>query len=394
MNVYLNKNNKTQCCGCGVCAFACPTKAITMAFDSEGFAFPVVDNQLCINCGKCSRVCPMEVSKKHSEDAAAYAAHTRDTGTIMASSSGGMFTELAKQVLADGGCVCGCTIDDAHQVKHIVIDRTEDIPLLQGSKYVQSDLLGGLASLSDALKQGKQVLFVGTPCQVSAVKNQFDCENLLTIDLLCHGVPSQKLFDHYIQYLERKHHGKLIEIVFRDKEKFGWSITQRYKIQKGSRVKTYYLERHTSEYFSGFLRNMTQRESCYACPYTTLNRVGDITLADFWGVDKVRPELLNLQGTSLILANSHKGEVLLQAIRESVVISPVNLADATYQNGNFLAPPKRDPLRDSIYETIYNDGFKNAGKKYLLPKNSYKYKIAQALNINMMRRSLTRRKKH
>lgn len=336
----------------------------------------------------------MDTAEKYTQQATAYAAHTKDTGTIMASSSGGIFTELAKKVLADGGMICGCTIDEAHQVKHIVIDRAEDIPLLQGSKYVQSNLLGGLPSLSDALKQGKQVLFVGTPCQVSAVKNRFHCDNLITIDLLCHGVPSQKLFDFYIQHLERKHKGKLVEIAFRDKEKFGWSITQRYKIEKNGRVKTYYLERHTSEYFSGFLRNMTQRESCYHCPYTTLNRVGDITLADFWGVDKVRPELLNLDGTSLILTNSHKGEALLQTIADTIAIAQVSFEDAVYQNVNLISPPEKHTLRDSIYGIIFSQGFPQTGKKYLLPKNSYKYKIAQLLNMNIMRKSLTRRKKH
>ena len=391
MNKYLVEKEKLLCCGCSMCEFACPTNAIKMEFDSEGFAFPIVNNQLCVNCNKCSVVCPMEKLKKHNNNATAHAAHSKDSDTLKASSSGGIFTELAKVILSDGGFVCGCTIDDEHQVKHIVIDCIDDIPLLQGSKYVQSDLGNCLEQLSLLLKQGKKVLFVGTPCQVSAVKNDFDCPNLITIDLLCHGVPSQKLFDFYISYLEQKHHGKLTEIAFRDKEKFGWSITQRYKIKKNNKVKTYYLERHTSEYFSGFLRNMTQRESCFSCPYTTLNRVGDITLADFWGVDKVRPELLNLEGTSLIILNSEKGKDLIDNISDSIIISEVNFEDATYQNINLISPPERNILRDNIYHTIFNCGFKEAGKKYILPKNSYKYKIAQFLNINVTKKSLTRR---
>lgn len=393
MNTYLTKNEKSQCCGCAMCAFACPTKAITMTYDNEGFAFPVVDNDLCIHCNKCQTVCPMDVMDKHTEKTAAFGAYSKTDSTVKASTSGGIFTELAKKVIAGGGVVFGCTLDAQHQAKHIVIDSLEDLPLLQGSKYVQSDLGNCLEQLEVLLKQGRQVLFVGTPCQVSAVKNRFNYDNLTTIDLLCHGVPSQKLFDAYIKYLEEKHGGEITQIVFRDKEKFGWSITQRYKIRKKNREKTYYAERHTSEYFSGFLRNMTQRESCFCCPYTTLERVGDITLADFWGVDKVRPDLLNLNGTSLILANSPRGMEKIEAIKDCVVISEVNLEDATYQNINLLAPPKREAVRDTIYEKVFKDGFKQAGKKYLLPKNSYKYKIAQLLNINVMKRNLTKGKK-
>ena len=392
MNTFLVENQKSQCCGCSMCAFVCPTNAIKMDFDFEGFAFPVVDHERCINCNKCSSVCPMDVAKKSTQEPIAYAAYSKNHNTVKTSSSGGVFAELAKKVIMDGGYVCGCTMDSKYQAKHIVIDRMEDIPLLQGSKYVQSDLSHCLDQLSPLLKQGKNVLFVGTPCQVSAVKNQFHCNNLMTVDLLCHGVPSQKLLDFYVDYLEHKHRGELIEIVFRDKEKFGWSITQRYKIKKKKHIKTYYLERHTSEYFSGFLRNMTQRESCFGCPYTSLDRVGDITLADFWGIDKVRPDLLNLEGTSLVFANSAKGISLLNEIQDSVFMSEVNTADAIYQNINFVSPPERSKLRDTIYGLIFSHGFKKAGKKYLLPKNSYKYKIAQFLNVNVTKKSLTRRK--
>ena len=393
MNTYLTQQEKSKCCGCAMCQTACPTNAISMVYDEEGFAYPTVNAELCIHCNQCARVCPMDSNKKHDEEPKAYGAHSRDKATLKASSSGGIFTELAKYFLSDGGAVCGCTIDEAHQVKHIVIDREGDIPLLQGSKYVQSDMSTCLPEVIKLLKSGKKLLFVGTPCQVSAVKNAYQGENLVTVDVLCHGVPSQKLFDFYIAYLEEKHKGRLTEIAFRDKEKFGWSITQRYKIQRGNREKTYYLERHTSEYFSGFLRNMTQRESCYACPYTTKNRVGDITLADFWGVNKVRPELLNLDGTSLITVNSDAGSVLLDAIREKIAIESVSSEDAVYQNVNFLAPPERHKLRDTIYSDIFQMGFHAAGKQFLLPSNSYKYKIAQALNINMTRISLTRKQK-
>ena len=157
--------------------------------------------------------------------------------------------------------------------------------------------------------------------------------------------------------------------------KNGWSITQRYKIKKKDKVFTYYLDRHLSEYFSGFLRNMTQRESCYVCPYTTVERVGDITLADFWGVDKVRPELYNAQGTSLLLVNSDFGKELLQLVLPNISMSEVSIQEATYQNVNFIAPPERNRARDRVYSEIYQIGFKKAGKNTILPPNAYKYRI-------------------
>lgn len=375
MNTYINEKQKSQCCGCAMCSFVCPTKAIQMNYDFEGFAFPEVNAEVCVNCNKCKAVCPIDTENKYTQETSAYAAYSKDRNTVKTSSSGGIFAELAKKTVMDGGYVCGCTIDDAHQVKHIVIDRMEDIPLLQGSKYVQSDLGNCLEQLASLIKQGKNVLFVGTPCQVSAVKNQFPSNNLTTVDLLCHGVPSQKLFDFYIKYLEQKHKGKLTEIVFRDKELNGWSITQRYKIQKGSKEKTFYLDRHISEYFSGFLRNMTQRESCFCCPYTTLNRVGDVTLADFWGVDKVRPELFHKEGTSLVFSNSPNGDRMIESIKENIVLEPVTKNEAVFQNVNLVAPPERDPKRSFIYNEIYNNGFISAGKKYILPPNAYKYRL-------------------
>jgi len=313
----------------------------------------------------------------------AYAAYSKDTEILRNSSSGGVFSEIAKYFLAEGGVVCGASIDAAHQVKHILIRSEKDLPLLQGSKYVQSELYGCLREIQKCLSERKKLLFSGTPCQVAAVKKAFDCENLYTIDVLCHGVPSQKLFDEYILYLEKKHKGKLTEIVFRDKDRNGWSITQRYRIERNGKEKRYWLERHTSEYFSGYLRNMTQRESCFRCPYTTLSRCGEVTLADFWGIEKVRPELLNCAGTSLVVINNERGNALLEAIKGSISFSEVSMDEATVQNVNFFSPPERHPNRDFIYRKIFEEGYHKTGREYMLPTNAYKYRIAQMLRINL-----------
>lgn len=377
MNVYLETNNTSKCCGCGACANACPKNCISLTTDGEGFVYPTVDVSVCINCNRCATVCPFENREIVRTEAypKAYGAHTKNKEYIMNSSSGGLFSEIANLFISQGGVVCGVTIDANHKVFHTVIDSVDDIPLLQGSKYVQSDLARCYPQIEHTLSSGKKLLFTGTPCQVSAVKRLYKSPNLYTLDVLCHGVPSQKLFDEYIKYLEKKHGGRLTEIAFRDKERNGWSITQRYKIEKKGKENTYYLDRHLSEYFSGFLRNMTQRESCYACPYTTIEREGDITLADFWGVDKVRPELFFADGTSLLFANSERGDDLIQGVVDNIEIAEVDIKDATYQNVNFISPPERHRHRSTVYAEVFSKGFKTVGRKIILPKNAYKYRL-------------------
>jgi coenzyme F420-reducing hydrogenase beta subunit len=397
MNKYIKEKLKNLCCGCGACVQVCPKNCITMSEDYEGFYYPEVSaHSSCIKCGKCANVCPMESRPAPLDKISAdfYAGFTLNKDYINSSSSGGIFPEIARSFIERGGVVCGVAINEAHKVYHTIIESVDELSLLQGSKYVQSDLVNCLGIIEEKLRSGKNLLFTGTPCQVAAVKKTFKSENLYTLDVLCHGVPSQKLFDTYISYLEKKHKGVLTEIVFRDKSLNGWSITQRYKIKKKKKRKeqTYYLDRHISEYFSGFLRNMTQRESCYQCPYTTVNRVGDITLADFWGVDKVRPELYNRAGTSLVLSNSQKGDYLLSHIKENITLITVTKNEAVFQNVNFLFPPERNSNRDFVYKEVYENGFKSTGKKMILPTNAYKYRIWSVLQRMHIVGSVNQRK--
>ena len=376
MNNYLSFKKKEICCGCGICVAKCPAHCIKMQEDSEGFFYPEVDRNLCINCNLCAKICPFEKQEKNPKKLIrAFAAHSKDDAILENSSSGGIFSEIAMQFLNDGGCVCGATIDKEHQVYHIIIDDVKSISLLQGSKYVQSNMEGVLNKIGKLLKMKRKVLFCGTPCQVSAIKNAYKSDCLYFIDILCHGVPSQKLFDKYIEYLEKKHHGNLTGIWFRDKKKNGWSITLKYSICKKGKNKDYYLVRQLSEYFSGFLRNMTQRESCFNCPYTTIERCGDITLADFWGIEKIHPEYYCTKGTSIVLVNSDYGMKLLTNCKSNIDINPVTIDDVLVQNPQFKGSPKREKERNYVYNDIFNNGFKEVGKRYILPSNAYKYKI-------------------
>lgn len=381
MNNYLLSKDKEKCCGCGACVNACPRTCLKMCDDSEGFSYPTFINDLCIDCNLCSKVCPIENNNKNTANIKYLAAHSKNREILLESSSGGVFSEAAQSFIKAGGLVCGCTIDNNHQVKHIMIDSATDIFRLRGSKYVQSNISNIFADLEKNISLNKTILFVGTPCQVAAVKNLYKYEKLYCIDVLCHGVPSQKLFDEYIRYLEKKHRGKLIQISFRDKNKYGWSITERYSIKKDTSIKTYWRDRHLSEYFSGFLRNMTQRLSCFSCPFSTIERTGDLTLADYWGVEKVRPELKNELGTSLVLINSEKGEQLFNLFSLKLDSSIISYKEATVQNINFFHPPIMDPSRKRIYPIVFKNGFAYAGKKYMLPKNFIKYFLKHILDI-------------
>lgn len=376
MNKFLREKDVRICCGCGACAAVCPSGCIVMRTDSEGFLYPALTLPCCNDCGLCSEVCPIENDSKGllkaAEPKGAYAAYVNDSVVLKNSSSGGIFYSLAKKVIEEGGCVFGVTIDREHQTYHIRVDTVEDIQRIMGSKYIESNTKDTFLQVKKLLSKGKTVLYAGTPCQVSGLRYYLDninCDHLFIVDLLCHGIPSQKMFDKYVLYLEDRYRGKLETIYFRDKERRGWSITQRHTIRKrNGKVRKYYLERHFSPYFSGFIRGILQRESCYTCPYTSISRVGDLTLADFWGVDRVRPELLNPAGTSLIFANTERGEKLLDKIKENINITEVTVEDGIKYNPNFYEPPARPSIRDDIYKIVFDKGMKKA-ERVLLPSD-------------------------
>lgn len=377
MNKYLNELNKKDCCGCSACIQICPKKALTMISDEDGFCYPQIDMSKCVHCGKCAMVCPMEKSAtNNSTSFQAFAAYSSIEKYISNSSSGGIFPEIAAWVIQNGGAVYGAIMDENFNVFHARIDQLSDIHSMQGSKYVQSEMGEIMSQCKEDLKNGKYVFFTGTGCQISGLK-QFlgkEYENLLTADVICHGVPSNFFFKKYIEFLEKKHRGKLREICFRDKRKNGWSITQRYQIQRRKKVKDYYLNRYLSEYFTAFLDGMIARESCYVCPFATLNRPADITMGDFWGYQRTRPDLTHKEGLSLLLVNTEKGMHIVKTLREL----GVNFQEVSYEsveksdNKNLYFPTKRPPERDTIYHDLHVHGFKYISKKYCRKNRTWK----------------------
>ena len=332
------------CTGCGACAQVCPRGALTLAPDAEGFLRPAVNRNHCTECGLCEKSCPILTADFHQKKlSTAFCAHSLDARTVSESSSGGVFTLLAHQILDAGGVVFGAALDENWNVRHVAVESREELAALRGSKYVQSRIGQTYQQAKQALRDGRSVLYSGTPCQIGGLRSFLgkEYENLLCVDTICHSVPSEKAWQCFL--LEQSCGERIVHISFRDKRD-GW---QRYymciRTESGREV---LLRPGENPYMQGFLQGMTTRPSCYQCRFKGANRVSDITLGDFWGVEKNYPQLLWKQGTSLVLAHSEKGLQALKAIGTAAVLEPVEAARALEHNPayfhSFSAHKKRE----------------------------------------------------
>ena len=385
MNRYLSTKDVTQCCGCSSCVGSCPKKCIGMTTDKDGFYVPeMIDAKACIDCGLCSKVCPFENPKANEPTTEFYAAYSTNEQFIMNSSSGGLFPEIANYFLSNGGTVYGAYMDEKYELYHTRITDVEDLPKLMRSKYYQSDIRKTYQECKKDLIEGKKVLFSGVPCQIQGLKLFLgkDYDNLNTIDIICHGVPSPLIFHEYKNYLERKHKATLRYIDFRDKSKYGWSETIRYVMEKPNRKrKDYVFHYQYSDYLKPFMQGLFNRESCFHCPFKTLSRPGDISLGDFWGYQKSRPELAHKEGLSLILVNTDKGKSLIRECKTDGVVFHKITEDNVKAGGNhsLFSPQQRPPLRDITYSGIHEYGMDYMVKHYFEPKLTLRQKIRKLL---------------
>ena len=358
--MYFKTFSKSECCACTACEHACPVQAISLVKDEEGFLYPSINREKCIDCGICERVCPIEHSDySNYEHPDVYAAMVKEVEQRKRSSSGGMFYAIASWILQQGGKVYGATMDANHQVKHIGVDNLTDLELLRGSKYVQSNLLDVFADIKQQLKTGRWCYFVGTGCQVAGLKSflRKDYETLLTSDLVCHGVPSQWLFDQHIQYLEKKFKGKVSDYQFRNNE--SWGVCEIFNLtnHKG-KVKRYKFPSYElSPYLYSFMYAMTYRYSCYECPFARIPRQGDITLADYWGVKEFFPNIDAGQGVSLVLVNTSKGQKLWKIIKHVSVCVLSNIENGAKYNGNLVRKSIQPDCRNDIYKKVKKWGY-------------------------------------
>jgi len=369
---YITSLEKSHCSGCSACANGCPVGAISMKPDEYGFLFPTVDESKCINCGLCDNVCPFIKPNDKHLCVAAYAMQATDDDMLKASASGGVFASLAKEIIAQGGMVAGCTLehicDGGFEVKHIIIHSTSDLYKLQGSKYVQSSIGETYVKVKECLNRGIKVLFSGTPCQVDGLKSflgNTDYPNLLTVDIICHGVPNAQMFDDYIKTQERKLKSKITDFYFRDKL-YGWGLTGSvsYTDSQDEKHRASFPARKSS-FYKLFLSCEIFRDCCYHCPYASLERPADLTLGDFWGIEKWLPESIKEnggpfkveKGISCMLVNTAKGVEWAKVLTSQMRAISTDYHLVTKENHQLSNPSDLGKNRDKVLELYRKHGY-------------------------------------
>ena len=348
------KQNNLKCCGCSACYAVCPKNAITMQADSEGFKYPVINKDKCIDCRLCCKVCPLDIKLEKTEDKQISVACTaKDENFTKQSSSGGVFAILANMFIEKQAVIYGAAFDADWNVKHIRVDQKDDLKKLYTSKYVQSDMTDNFKFVKADLDSSKEVLFAGTPCQVAGLKSYLgkDYDNLTTVDFICHGVPSPLVWQRYIDKLEQDLKSKITEISFRDK-KDGWkSFNFKLMTANGD---VFYEKHGDNTYMKGFLKDLYLRPSCYDCKFKTLQRASDITLADFWGIEKIISDMNIDEGVSLCWSSSEKGKQVLADVLNRTDYYEVKLREAIKHNSSAIKSVEMHKNRDKFFEEVNN----------------------------------------
>lgn len=375
--MYINElvKNPEECCGCGACSVCCPQSAITMAENAEGFLFPCIDESVCINCGKCIRVCGYKKAELKISDKKTYAAFANDVD-LKQSASGGVFSSLAQAVLDAKGVVFGCAMlyENGKLIpKHISVTEKKDLIKLKGSKYVQSDAACVFQEVKLYLQSQKIVMFSGTPCQIMGLKGylQKEYDNLYTVEIVCHGVPSLKMFHDYIDYIENITKKHIINFKFRDKSQ-GWKLHGKMVLEDENGIRTeQYFEPEESSYYQMFLKSYTYRKNCYSCPFASEYRQGDITIGDYWCIDLVHPEYMiendgkidEGQGASCLITNNSQGEKLIEKYGQGIEIWKSSYEQASRYNAQLRQPSFRKNERAIVFE-LQKQGYKEIEKWY------------------------------
>lgn len=352
-------DDKNKCCGCSACAESCPVHALTMVADEEGFAYPVIDHSKCIKCGICERVCSFKPSVPLKEQSY-WELKTKDPDVRRRSRSGAAFFELARKVILQNGVVYGVGIVKGTKVQYCRAESLEECITMQGSKYVECSANGIIHSVYDDLKAGKKVLFSGTPCQVAGLlsylarQKAITLDNLLTVDIICHGVPSQKIYYSYIRFLEKKYKGTVRDFKFRDKT-YGWRNHIESFVVNG---KTYFKDTYSGMFYSNYFL----RPSCGSCPFTSFDRPADITIGDFLGISNVKNGADDNKGVSVVIVNTPKGEAYLQSIQSGV--ESWELTKELCMQPNMKQPSHIPSNRQMVWDCYLNSDFKSFLLRY------------------------------
>ena len=364
MTEYFLTKDSTKCYGCRACEKVCSHNAISFDKDAEGFLYPVLDKTLCVDCGFCKKVCPFDNDFSGVEPQSVYAMQHKNTDVLLKSSSGGMFSLVADYVLEKGGAVCGCVFNEDFKALHTVTENESIVEKMCGSKYVQSDTSDSFSQIKKRLEKGQEVLFTGTPCQVDGLKHflRKDYENLITIDLICHGVPSPELLGEYIKTVEKTKE-KVTDLKFRDKKLNGWNASGSISFIKSGKEKSISTSTFNDSFYYFFMRDSVSRMTCYSCKYATHKRVGDFTIGDYWNIPDIVPELDYEKGVSVALVNTPKAEKILDEVKDRVILFKTDLSSAIKGNGNLSRPSEMPEARKNIYVKIKNNGYENTVKE-------------------------------
>jgi coenzyme F420-reducing hydrogenase beta subunit len=349
---------------------SCPTNAICMKEDQEGFLEPFIDVEKCTECGLCRKACPilMDSCPPRSDSPQTYAAWSLEESIRTDSSSGGVFSVLAEHVLSRAGVVFGAAFDSNFKLQHRVAKNGKELKELRGSKYIQSDIGDTYVKVQTYLNSGSQVMFVGTPCQVAGLYGYLrkDSPNLLTCDLVCHGVPSQRFFDEYLHYLSHNGYPKFDDISFRNKRGWGHAVILTENSGAGREI---IVNGHHDYYRQSFLKGLISRKSCFTCKYARIPRTGDVTLGDFWGIGKEVPFRHDTrQGVSLFLVNSGHGHEVLRLCSNGMFLEERDLSEAKKENSRLYKTGEYPSGRDSFLIDIKNMSIEAMLVKYRLKK--------------------------
>lgn len=396
--MYFKTIEKKECSGCTACMNACPVNAIFMKQDEEGFFYPEIEKDLCIRCGICEKKCPFEHPKyENTEVQEVYASYVKDINQRQKSTSGGVFYAISKWIIDRGGIVYGAAFDENFKLLHVGVNNLLDLEKLRGSKYLQSYLGTVFQEIKEHLKAGRWVYFVGCGCQVSGL-NAFlkkKYEKLITSDLVCHGVPSQLMFDWHIDYLRKKEKGKINSYSFRNMT--GWGVCESYEYdsqvrkKKGNKVLSNYF---LSPYLYSFMWAYSYRYSCYECRYAQIPRQGDITLADYWGVSHFFPELDTTKGVSLTLVNTQQGHFMWNNIKENLEYRISNVKDAAKENKNLVCKTVMPIIRPVCYQIIKNRGYEDVAKHEFRIKKYWLYLLIEQIRSSAISKWLCNVKYH
>ena len=362
---FLDVIDKDKCTGCMSCKNACPRNAIEIVEGKDGFLYPKINKEYCINCGICKKVCPVENRlSENKNEIEVYACQNKNEEIRLSSSSGGIFTLLAKKIIDQNGIVFGAAFDNNFEVEHTYTENEEELAKFRGSKYLQSKIGGNFKKVREFLENGRKVLFTGTPCQVEGLLAYLgkDYENLYTQDIICHGVPSPKVWRKYLECKSKIYKESPKEINFRRKDIAGWNA---YHMNFTFSDKTEAVHHNDDPYMKFFLQNFDLRKTCYACNFKREKRKSDITVADFWGIKNIRPEMNDEKGTSAILVNTPKGKILFESIKDDIILTKEDFESIRTYNSCAVKSTWYNEKREEFFEDLDKLSFEDLMKKYL-----------------------------